>query len=233
MPFRLEPVRDRTLNRLLKRATAVPVAKGRPLYAPGDVADVVWLVREGYVRLVLPGMEKGQGMRTVGLALPGELFGDEALTQGHRRYGAIAGTRSVVHPLQATKVLGALKTARKSLDAYLEGVESELHRLRHAQGGSQGPSASQRLAEALLDLGSRCGEPAGRGVRLTERFTHQTLADLAGAHRATVTTLLNDWIYDGIIAMGAAGRLVLARPAGLWSKAGYHAPEEPAEAPDR
>ncbi len=229
MPFRLEPARDRTLHRMLKHAPAVSVAKGRPLYAPGDVADVVWIVREGYVRLVLPGMEKGQGTRTVGLALPWELFGDEALTQGHRRYGAVAGARSVVHPLPAAKVLGALKTARKSLEAYLEGVERELHRLRHAQGGSQGPSASQRLAEVLLDLGSRCGEPAGRGVRLTERFTHQTLADLAGAHRATVTTLLNDWLYDGLIAVAAAGRLVLARPAGLWSKAGYHAPDEPTE----
>lgn len=233
MPFRLEPVRDRTLNRLLKHATAVVVPKGRGIHAPGDEAQVVWLVREGFVRLVLPGMEKGQGMRTVALALPWEVFGDEALTQGHRRYGAIAGSRCVVHPLPAGKVLQALKSARRSLDAYLEGVERELHRLRHAQGGSQGPTAAQRLAEVLLDLGRRCGEPAGRGVRLSERLTHQVLADLSGAHRATVTTLLNDWLYDGILSTGAGGRLVLARPPGLWSKAGYHPPEEPVEASGR
>jgi CRP-like cAMP-binding protein len=165
-------------------------------------------------------------MRTVALALPWEIFGDEALTQGHRRYGAIAGSRCVVQPLPAPGVLQALKTARKSLDAYLEGVERELHRLRHAQGSSRGPSAGQRLAEVLLDLATRCGEPAGRGVRLTERLTHQTLADLAGAHRATVTTLLNDWIYEGILSAGGRGRLILARPAGLWSRAGYHPPQE-------
>lgn len=233
MPFRLEPVRDRTLNRLIKHAVEVALAKGRPLYAPGDEADAVWVVRQGFVRLVLPGMEKGRGMRTVGLALPWEVFGDEALTQGHRRYGAIAGARAVVQSLPAGKVLAALKSARKSLDAYLVGVESELHRLRHAQGSSQGPTASQRLAEVLLDLGRRCGEPVGRGVRLSERLTHQTLADLAGAHRATVTTLLNDWLYDGILATGPGGRLVVARPAGLWAKAGYHVDEEPAEASDR
>ena len=227
MPFRLEPVRDRTLNRLLKHAAEVVVPKGRSIYAPGDEAQVAWLVREGHVRMVLPGMERGQAMRTVALALPWELFGDEALTQGHRRYGAVAGARCVVHPLPAGKVLQALKTAQKSLDAYLEGVERELHRLRHAQGGSHGPSAGQRLAEVLLDLGRRCGEPVGRGVRLSERLTHQTMADLAGAHRATVTTLLNDWLYEGILSMGGGGRLVLARPAGLWSRAGYQPPEEP------
>jgi len=228
MPFRLEPVRDRTLNRLLKHADEVVVPKGRTIYAPGDDAQVAWLVREGFVRLVLPGMERGQGMRTVALALPWELFGEEALTQGHRRYGAVAGARCIVHPLPAARVLRALKTAQRSLDAYLEGVERELHRLRHAQGGSRGPTAAQRLAEVLLDLGRRCGEPLGRGVTLSERLTHQILADLAGAHRATVTTLLNDWLYDGILSTGPGGRLVLARPPGLWSKAGYHPSEEPA-----
>ena len=200
MPFRIEPVRDRTLNRLVKQADLLELPKGRTLYRPGDEAIEVWLVREGLVRLVLPGMEKGAVDRTVAVALPWEVFGDEALTEGHRRYGAVAATRC---------------------------------RLRHAQGGSRGPSASQRLAEVLLDLGRRCGEPAGRGIRLSERFTHQTLADLAGAHRATVTTLLNDWLYEGILGADKGGRLVLARPTGLWSRAGYHPPEAPDEPPSR
>lgn len=229
MPFRLEPARDRTLNRLLKRAGEVVLPKGRALHAPGDAAQDVWLVREGFVRLVLPGMEKGASPRTVAVALPWELFGEEALAGGHRRYGAVAGSRCVLHPLPAGSVVNGLKTARRSLGAYLEGVERELHRLRHAQGGSRGPGASQRLAEVLLDLGGRCGEPAGRGVRLSERLTHQVLADLSGAHRATVTTLLNDWIYDGVLATDPRGKLVLARPSSLWSKAGYHPPEEPVE----
>lgn len=228
MPFRLQPPRDRTLFRLVKHAQPLRMPKGRPLYTPGDPAHDVWLVREGYVRLVLPGMEKGRGYRTVAVALPWELFGDEALTEGHRRYGALAGARCVVQPLPKGGVLRGLKTAHKSLDAYLEGVERELHRLRHAQGGSQGPTVAQRLAEVLLDLAERCGEPVGRGVVLSERLTHQVLADLAGAHRATVTTLLNDWLYEGILANDASGRLIVARPSGLWSRAGYHPPEGPA-----
>ena len=233
MPFRIEPSRDRTLHRLVRHAEARPLSKGQTLYRPGDGATEVWLVREGFIRLVLPGMEKGEGYRTVAVALPWELLGDEALTQGHRRYGAVAGSRAQVLPLPKAGVLRGLKTAKMSLDAYLEGVERELHRLRHAQGGSSGPSAAQRLAEVLLDLGRRCGDQVGRGVRLSERFTHQVLADLAGAHRATVTTLVNDWLYDGILASDKGGRLVIARPSGLWSKAGYHPPEAAAEVADR
>lgn len=229
MPFRLEPARDRKMFRLVKQAPQTKLGKGARLYAPGDVARDVYLVRQGYVRLVLPGMEKGRSERCVAVALPWEILGDEALTGGHRRYGAVAGARCVVQALPQGRVLQGLKTARSSLDAYLQGVERELHRLRHAQGGSHGPSTAQRLAEVLLDLGERCGEPSGRVIALSQRFTHQVLADLSGAHRATVTTLLNEWLYDGTLVSGKGGRLVLAKPQILWALAGYQATDPEAE----
>lgn len=203
------------------------LVKGRALYGPGDSATEVFLVRSGYMRLVLPAMERGKPERTVGVALPWELFGDEAFTEGHRRYGAIAGSTCTVLPLPKTGVLQGLKTARKSLDAYLDGVERELHRLRHAQGGSRGPSVAQRLAEVLLDMGDRCGEPDGRRIELSERLTHQVLADLAGAHRATATTLLNDWLYEGILSIDDDGRFSIRRHGELWALAGYDAPVPP------
>ena len=224
MPFRLVPQRDRKLFRLVKRARSVRLTKGRALYAPGDVAAEVYLVREGYVRLVLPGMEPGSPERTVAIALPWEVFGDEAFTDGHRRYGAVAGSTCAVDALPTGPFLTGLRTAKTSLDAYLEGTERELHRLRHAQGGSRGPSAPQRLAEVLLDLGERCGEPDGRAIHLAVRPTHQVLADLAGAHRATVTTLLNDWLYDRILGAIPDGRLSIAKPHELWALAGYAPP---------
>ena len=221
MPFRLDPPRDRKLFRIVKKAPVISLVKGRSLYGPGDPAADVFIVRSGHVRLVLPGMETGDRERTVGVAVPWEIFGDEAFTEGHRRYGARAGSPCSVSPLPKGAVLAGLKTAKRSLDAYLGGVEQELHRLRHAQGGSNGPSAAQRLAEVLIDLGRRCGEPEGRHLRLTERVTHQVFADLAGAHRATVTTLLNDWIYDGVIGT-SEGRVTIQRPSQLWGLAGYH-----------
>jgi CRP/FNR family transcriptional regulator, cyclic AMP receptor protein len=221
MPFRLSPPRDRKLFRLVKKADGVRLVKGRALYSPGGSAREVFLVRSGFMRLVLPGMEPGRPERTVGVALPWEVFGDEAFSEGSRRYGAVAGSTCVVYPLPKGGVLNALKTAKLSLDAYLEGLERELYRLRHAQGGSHGPNAAQRLAEVLLDMGERCGEPEGRGIHLTQRLTHQVLADLAGAHRATVTTLLNDWLYEGVLGNTPEGCLSLQRPRDLWALAGY------------
>lgn len=140
MPFRLSPPRDRKLYRLVKKAETVHLVKGRSLYVAGDPARDVFLVRTGFMRLVLPGMEPGRAERTVAVALPWEVFGDEALTEGRRRYGAVAGSACTVNALPKVDVLRGLKTAKSSLDAYLEGQEQELHRLRHAQGGSRGPN---------------------------------------------------------------------------------------------
>lgn len=230
MPFLLEPSRDRKLFRLVKKSEPIRLGKGRALYDAGDAAQDVYLVRSGFVRLVLPGMEPGRAERTVGIALPWEMFGDEALTGGLRRYGAVAGSRCVVHPLPSHGVMTGLKTARGSLRAYLEGVEQELYRLRHAQGGSHGPTAAQRVAEVLIDVGRRCGEPTGRGILLSQRLTHKILADLAGAHRATVTTLLNDWLYEGILRTMPDGCLAIQRPHDLLALAGY-APVPASSAP--
>lgn len=229
MPFQLNPPRDRKLYRLVKRAESMRLIKGRSLYGPGDEARDVYLVRTGFMRLVLPAMERGKRERTVAVAMPWEMFGDEAFTDGRRRYGAIAGSRCVVQALSHKAVLSGLKTARSSLDAYLEGQEQELYRLRHAQGGSHGPNVAQRLADVLLDLGVRAGEPTGRGIRLTQRVTHQVLADLAGAHRATVTTLLNDWLYEEVLGSTQDNRIVLRRPGDLWRLAGYEARRETKE----
>ena len=225
MPFRLNPPRDRKLYRLVKRSESIELVKGRTLYAPGDESPWIYLVREGFMRLVLPGMERGQRGRTVSVALPWETFGDEALTEGRRRYGAIAGSSCTVSLLPKTGVLQGLKTAKSSLSAYLESQERELHRLRHTQGGSHGPKAAQRLAEVMIDLSARCGEPSGGAVRFSERLTHQVLADLAGAHRATVTTLLNDWLYDGVLEVTDKNCLMVVRPKDLWGLAGYQAPD--------
>ena len=51
--------------------------------------------------------------------------------------------------------------------------------------------------------------------------TLHLLADLAGAHRSTVTTAINDWIYDGMLKPQPRG-LIINKP-GTLRKAGTEA----------
>ena len=47
-------------------------------------------------------------------------------------------------------------------------------------------------------------------MRIPHWFTHAELADLVGAHRSTVTTQLNEWIYEGLLR-DESGELLIAR----------------------
>ena len=87
---------------------------------------------------------------------------------------------------------------------------------------SSGFSSKARIADVLLDLAYRFGVDDGRRIRLDHWFTHQELADLAGAHRSTVTTAINDWIYDGMLKPQRRGGLIINKP-GTLRKAGTEA----------
>jgi CRP/FNR family cyclic AMP-dependent transcriptional regulator len=212
MPLRLEPVRDRRLQRLVKAATAVATRKGDVIFRCAEPAGHVFLVGEGHVCLQLG--DGSADARTVAVAGPWELFGEEGMVPGSLRpYTAVAGERGSVIPLEGPDVRAVLRSSQHTLTTYLEVKERELQLLRSAAGGSPGPTARQRLAVVIVDLIERLGEPEGDGTRLPHWFTHRELADLSGAHRSTVTTCLNDWIWRGVL--DTRGRSFTVSRAGL------------------
>ena len=195
MPLRIEPRRDRKLNRLIKAAEPKRLRRGETLFEVGDAARHVYLVRSGHVRLLEAGELRP---RTVAVAGPWELVGEEGMRSGVRRYQCVGGEAASYQALDGGPVYQALKSTERTFAAMLEGLARDLEAARRLASGSA-LSASGRLAVVLLDLARRWGEPEGKGVRIPHRLTHQMLADLAGAHRSTVTTTLNDWLYRGLL----------------------------------
>jgi CRP/FNR family transcriptional regulator, cyclic AMP receptor protein len=212
MPLRIEPVRDRKLHRLIKAAPARALRKGEVIFRQGDPAGVVHVLDTGHVCLKLGGA--AESARTVAVAGPAEMFGEEGMVPGSLRpYSAIAGERGALVSLDGSTVRAALRTSQHTLTAYLEVKERDLDVLRRAATGSPGASARERLAGVLLDLVERLGEPEAEGIELPHWFTHKELADLAGAHRSTVTTCLNDWIWRGVLE--TRGRSLVVSLSGL------------------
>ena len=161
MPLRIEPVRDRKLHRLVKSAIPRAVRKGEAIFRLGDPGGQVFVVRRGHARLQLAGTDGVD--RTVAVAGPSELFGEEGMIPGALRpFNALAGAPGSVLPLEGAAVRGVLRTSQHTLTTYLEAKEWELRLLRSAAAGSPGPSARQRLAAVLLDLFERLGGAGGR-----------------------------------------------------------------------
>lgn len=226
MPLKVIPRRDQKLNKLIKTASPVEYKKSNKIYARDDESPVVYLVHTGHVRLTLP-RAGSQPDRTVAVVGPAELFGEEAISIDiPRRYTAVAGSSCTLLPLSGVGVFNALRGSPKTLSTFFSMWDADLVSARQVAGLS-GSSSKARIADVIMNLARRLGTEEGRKIRLEHWFTHQELADLAGAHRSTVTTVLNDWIYKGVLKQGPwkPGRkrewreLIIAKP-GTLRKAG-------------
>jgi CRP-like cAMP-binding protein len=208
-PLRVEPRRDRKLNRLIKAAEVRRLRRGEVLFEAGESARDVFLVQSGYIRLVACGPNARE--HTVAVGGPWELIGEEGMEEGRRRYSAVAGESASYRALDGNAFFHSVKSTEQTLAALLDGMLRDLDAARRLTAGAGGPSAVRRIGMVLLELADRWGEPQGNGVVVPQRVTHQLLADLAGTHRSTVTTTLNDWFYQGILKTAQRG-IHVAKP---------------------
>ena len=214
MPLKVVPRRDRKLNRLVKKGPNRTLKRGEALYSPGDPGGELFLVRSGHLQLTT--RHGSPEERVIALAGPWEIVGEEGLLPGRSRMtGARAGEESQVTILDGEGVNRAFRSASKTYGAFLLAKEEELALARALAGPRHAGGASEHLGALLLDLSNRLGRAEEhKSVKIPIRLTHKVLADLSGCHRSTVTTLLNDWIYEGVLQQ-AQGRLRILRPEKL------------------
>ncbi len=216
MPLKVVPRRDRKLYRLVKRGDTLNLRRGETLYSKGDKSTHLFLVRAGHLRLYTSEDQgrKGRGssqIRSVDAVLgPWELAGEEALLpDAPRRLTAVAGESVEATVLEGKETRRALQSSQKTFEAFLRAKEDDLSLARALSQTRRLGGAKARLGALLLHLSARLGRPEEEGIRLPIPLSHQVLADLCAAHRSTVTTLLNDWIYDGILRVEGKGYRIL------------------------
>jgi len=165
------------------------VRRGTRLYAQGDRADGLYLVREGWVWLERSGPLEEPA--TLGVVGPGGLLGEEALVGERRTAGALAltYTQLLFAPQEALLPLLSVPEVQafllKAFYARLKAAETRLWEMRHLSVGG-------RLARLLLGLAQGGEIP----------FSHQDLARMVGATRETVTKLLGEWALEGWVELG-------------------------------
>lgn len=183
--------------------STVHYPKNHVVFAAGDIADRVFLIENGWVKIYRLSSD-GRRVTVGSIRSPGELMGlAETLWGGERTCfaGAISNVTMVVvrknkfEELLATHPVLALKIA-KQLGARMREAEAIIHEMVCWQ-------APGRLALMLLKMGDRCGEESRNGIKINLQLTHEELANMVGTSRQTVTSLLNTFkqeksiVYEG------------------------------------
>ena len=186
---------DRDRVELERMTTHTSVPRGRILYQPEDVSEVLFLVRQGRVQLYRISPEgKKLVIATLG---PGALFGEMALL-GQQMHNAFAEALDDCSILVMSRTdLERLILSKPVLGQRM--LEITGRRLSDAEARLEDMAFKgipARLASLLLRLAAESGSNEIHGL------THQDLAETIGTYRETATQVLNDMKTAGLIDIG-------------------------------
>ena len=170
-------------------------AKGAVIVSEGDPGDALYVVRSGEVKVVLIG-EDGREVLLNILGI-GEHFGELSLIDGRPRSAHVVSTHA------SSLLILRRADFRRQLEqspSVAWGLMIELsRRLRHADGtiGSLVLlDVPGRVAKVLLEHATP-GEPA----TLIKQLTHQTIGQMIGASRETVSRAMAEFQEKGMISV--------------------------------
>ena len=175
-------------------------AHGAVIYRPGDAADRIYLVKSGRVRLARQG--KGSVRSVLAILRGGDLFGELLRPEGAvMEEVAVASGETLVWSISGEDFRGLLESKPAVALDIINALNERMRQLRRRLLGLTFKEVPSRLAELLLMLGEVHGEKCPHGGEIDLRaITQQDLADLVGASRSFVSTLINEMKRDGQLA---------------------------------
>jgi CRP/FNR family transcriptional regulator len=132
----------------------------------------------------------------------GDIFGlAESMQCGEREVNAQACEPCEVLSISQSGFKTFLFSHPQVMYLLLQVMTSRLRCLSDTLANVAGEQVGKRLARLLFWLCMRYGHDGGAGVVLNVKLTHQEIADMIGTTRQTVTSLMNNFKREGILAI--------------------------------
>ncbi|HJU12123.1 MAG TPA: Crp/Fnr family transcriptional regulator [Candidatus Binataceae bacterium] len=204
------------------------VRRRQPIFYEGEASDRVYVLLSGVAKLSF--LNRAEKV-LVGLVGPGEVFGvSSLLPNATRPFRCEAFSDCVVGVGRPATFVGLmlgvpLERFSRTLDVTVGRWWSMLQRYTNFVG----LTVRERLAGALLELGSKFGADDARGVLITLKLTHADLAELVGASRQRTTEQLIEFEHQRLIIRD--GRRLIIVPQRLRDVGDYEAVPAPIRSP--
>ena len=189
------------VSRIAAHARSLRKARGEFIYMPGDRADLVYILRQGRVKLSVLS-ESGKEI-AIDIIQPGEIFGEFALVDESPRSNmaqALDDTLMWVFPKRDFTHL--LATQPKLALSYIRLVGDRRRRMEKKLSDITSKAVSARVCELLHQLSTADSVIETPVSDYLVPLTHHDVASLIGAARQTTTTVLNDLERRDIIELG-------------------------------
>lgn len=169
--------------------------KGSVILFQADPGDSLFVLRSGRVKVVLIG-EDGREV-ILGVLEPGAHFGELALIDDQPRSAhVIAMEDSQLLVLRREDFRRRVEANPSLAWALLTELSRRLRRADEKIGGLVLLDVPGRIARLLLDLSAEAGSPT-----IEKPLTHQTIAQMIGASRETVSRAMKEFQEKGLITV--------------------------------
>lgn len=189
------------LEEVGRRAPMVTAPKGTVIMDPNDPRPLLYLLKQGRVRLFRLSPEGKQF--TSALLGEGNIFGETGtFSIGTWDLFAEALEDCVICVLSKSDVEQLVQQYPRLALRVLEVVSGRLKEAEDFMGQLALGDARSRLLFLLLKLTASFGAPEGEWTRVQVDLTHQDLANMIGATRETVSVTLAALAREGMVRTG-------------------------------
>ncbi len=194
--------------------------KGELIFQPGDPCEAVYFLEEGVVKIsqVSPA---GRHLTLMMLRGRGQPFGVLALAECPQRElfaQALEDSRICITP--KGKLIRFAQENSLVCCKIIKLMGSRISEIRMKLEDLVFKTVPQRLATLLLKLTDEYGEETQEGRRISVVFTQQELAELIGASREHVVSVLKSFREEGAIAFDPKRRILVRDERALRYRAG-------------
>jgi CRP/FNR family transcriptional regulator, cyclic AMP receptor protein len=177
-----------------RKALAVP--QKRTVFAQGDVADAVFYIQKGKVRLTV--VSKTGKEATIGMLDEGSFFGEGALAGQVIRMGSAAAiTDCELLRVEKKAMMEALHREHEFSDMFVAYLLARNIRYQEDLVDQLFNSSEKRLARVLLLL-SHFGKE-GKPETVIPKISQESLAEIVGTTRSRVSFFMNRFRKLGFI----------------------------------
>ena len=203
---------DRELASITAVAKSRRYAKDDVVFHADESGDVFCLIREGQVKVT---MISPEGKEII-LALlgPGDFFGEMALLDDEPRSATVIATE----PLDLVTIWRSdfLQILQENFSIARKVLAEISRRLRSASSRIESLATMDvygRLARFFLDIARDQGKVLENGYVAVTRPTHQSIANMIGTSRETVSRLIHDLMRQGLLL--SEGKTIYLRKTAL------------------
>jgi CRP/FNR family cyclic AMP-dependent transcriptional regulator len=175
----------------------VEYLKDQIVFAQGDVADTIYYVQKGRLKVVVISEQGKEAV--VGILEPGQFFG-EGCMNGHaiRIATTTAMEACLVTVITKAAMLAALKTEPKFSEMFMAYLLTRNSRIEEDLIDQLFNSSEKRLARLLLLLANFGKE--GSPQPISPNISQETLAEMIGTTRSRVSFFMNRFRKLGFIS---------------------------------